>query len=96
MAIVLLACGIGLLHLKKWARETTLVYGWIALAWGILGTIITAILFSSNLSGASQEELPVVVGSIIGGMCGGLVGLIYPVILIVYMRKPHVVEACQK
>ena len=96
MAIVLLSSGIGLLNLKRWARETTCVYGWIALIWGILGTVITAVMFTSHLGGASQEEMPMVIGGIIGGMCGGVFGLIYPVLLIIFMRKPSIVQACSR
>ncbi|MHC4292144.1 MAG: DUF4339 domain-containing protein [Planctomycetota bacterium] len=95
-AIVLLASGIGLLYLKRWAREAALVYGWAAIIWGILALVMNGIMFSSSLSGASQEAMPAVVGGIIGAMCGGLIGLIYPVILIVFMRKPHVIQACHK
>jgi len=95
-AIVLLASGIGLLNLKKWARQATCIYGWTAIVWGILSSIANGIMFSSRLSGTSPEEMPVVIGGIVGGMCGGLLGLIYPVILIIFMRKPHVIQACNK
>ncbi|MBL7214085.1 MAG: DUF4339 domain-containing protein [Phycisphaerae bacterium] len=95
-AIVLLASGIGLLNLKKWARQAAYLYGWFAICWGILGTIANGIMFSSSLSNVSPEAMPVVVGGIIGGMCGGLIGLIYPVVLIIFLRKPHVIQACNK
>lgn len=95
-SIVLLASGIGLLNLRKWARQTAYIYGWFAIVWGILSSIANGIMFSSSLSGASPEEMPIVIGGIASGMCGGLVGLIYPVILIIFLRKPRVIAACDK
>ena len=95
-AIILLASGIGLLNLKKWARQAAYIYAWVAIVWGILSSIANGIMFSSSLSGASPEEMPIVIGGIVGGMCGGLLGLIYPVILIIFLRKPRVIEACNK
>ena len=96
MAVVLIACGIGLLKLRSWARQTAYVYGWIAFVWGILGIIISAVLLSTSFSGMSENAMPAMIGGIVGGMCGGLIGLVYPLLLIIYMRKPHVIEACNK
>ena len=31
-----------------------------------------------------------------GQQCGGLIGLIYPILLIVFMRRPDVKEACTR
>jgi len=95
-SIVLLASGIGLLYQKKWARKTSIIYGWTAIVWCILGLIINGFLFSSMLSDVPPEAMPGVVGGIVGGMCGGLIGLAYPIILIIFMRKPHVIEACSR
>lgn len=99
MSIILLASGIGLLNLKKWARQTAYFYGWFTVAWGILSIVINAVLFSTGAaisSEATPEMAGGIIGGIIGGMCGGLIGMIYPVVLIVLLRKPHVVQVCSK
>lgn len=96
MAAVLLAAGIGLLNLKQWARQTSYFYGWFAVIWGVLGTVITLVMMISALSGASGEAAAGMMGGVIGGACGGIIGLIYPIFLIIYMRKPEIVDACNR
>jgi hypothetical protein len=94
---VLLASGIGLLNLKKWARQAAYIYGWVAICWGILGTIINGLLFSTSLRNVPSEAMPAIIGGMVGGVCGGMcVGLIYPIILVIFLRKPHVIEACSR
>jgi len=96
-AAVLLASGIGLLNLKKWARQAAYVYGWVAICWGVLGAIANGFMLSSSLRDLPSEAMPAVVGGIVGGMCGGMcIGLIYPIILIIILRKPDVIEACSR
>ncbi|MHC4553347.1 MAG: DUF4339 domain-containing protein [Planctomycetota bacterium] len=90
----LLASGIGLLKLKNWARQIAYGYGWFAVIWGIVGIIINAVFMLPNLSGMGEHETPAMVGGVIGGMCGGILGLAYPVILIVFMKRPNIIEAC--
>ncbi len=96
VSILLLAAGIGLLHLKRWARKASYGYGWFALVWALVGLAVNVIVYSSMLPKASPETMPAVVGGLVGGMCGGIVGLVYPIFLIVYMKRPLVVEACQR
>jgi len=95
-AIVLLASGIGLLNLKKWARQAAYIYGWVAIAWGGLGIVMSVIFFRPDLGGVSQEAMAAVIGGLVGGMCGGIFGLVYPIILVIFLRKPHVIAACNK
>jgi hypothetical protein len=96
MSVILLVCGIGLLNLKRWARQTSFIYGWFAIIWGVLSTVITLAVLGTSLSGANQEAMPAAIGGIVGGACGGLVGLIYPIFLVVYMRRPNVIAACTR
>ena len=99
-SIVELAAGIGLLNLKRWARVTALIYGWTAIAWGILGTILNILIVIPSIREMGPEGSPEAVGGMIGGtiggMCGGIIGLIFPIFLVIYMVKPHVVAACSK
>ncbi len=93
-AIVLLASGIGLLKQRSWARQTAYLYGWAALIWGVLSLVINLSLMMPSMGNVPEETAPAVIGGFVGGMCGGLISLIYPVLLIVFMRKPHVIAAC--
>jgi len=90
--IFLIVVGIGLLYLKAWARTGSLVYGWFAIIWGIIGTVVNFGLIPSGGYGLSHDALP----GTIHGIIGGLVGLIYPILLIVFMRRPNVKEACTR
>ncbi len=95
-ASVLLASGIGLLKQKNWARQTAYIYGWFAIIWGVIAIIINIFIFSPSLTGVSEEVAPAIIGGIVGSMCGGIIGLIYPIVLIIYLKKPHIVQACNR
>jgi hypothetical protein len=89
--IFLLTLGIGLLRLRAWARKWTLVYGWFTVAWAVIGSVVNLLLITSGEFGYAEETLP----SALGGTCGGLIGgLIYPVLLIIFMQKSNVKDAC--
>ena len=89
--ILVLTCGIGLLYMKAWARTGSLVYGWFMIVWTIIGLVANFALITSGQFGQAQSVLP----GMIGGMCGSLISLIYPILLIVFMRRPDVRNACR-
>ncbi len=90
--IFLIIMGIGLLYLKSWARTGSLAYGWFAIIWGIIGMAVNFATFSSAAHGSSPDAT----FGLIGGVFGGLIGMIYPILLIVFMRRPNVKEACTR
>lgn len=90
--ILLIIVGIGLLYLKAWARKGSVFYGWFAIIWGIIGTGLNIWFMTSRIQGSAEMVLP----SMIGGACGGLIGLIYPVLLIIFMQRPNVKQACTR
>jgi hypothetical protein len=87
-AVLLIVTGIGLLKLKPWARVWTIRYGLFAIGWGILGMIVNIIFISTGGYGYPSQQMP----GVIGGFCGGIVGLIYPILLVVFMRKEDVIQ----
>jgi lysylphosphatidylglycerol synthetase-like protein (DUF2156 family) len=91
--VFLLTLGIELLRLRAWARKWSLVYGWFAIVWGVIGSVVNLLLITSGEFGYAEEAIP----SALGGTCGGLIGgLIYPVLLIIFMQKQNVKDACVK
>jgi hypothetical protein len=90
--ILMITCGIGLLKLRSWARKVTLAYGYFAIAWGIVGMIVNVSLVISGARGGRADPEVQMVGFILGG----LISLIYPICLIVFMRRPNVINACTK
>lgn len=101
-SLVLLASGIGLLYLKNWARLASLVYGWFKIIWTVVMIIFIALMMQhfQGIEGNGPGEIPPAMSFVIGGMCAtlciGPIFLAYPIILIIFMRKPHVVQACSR
>jgi hypothetical protein len=87
----LLTLGIGLLKLRSWARRGSCIYAWIAIVWGIAGLILNILAVSLGWMVSPQGQLP----GLLGGMCGGIGGLIYPVLLLIFMQTAKVKQAFQ-
>lgn len=85
----LLSLGIGLLKFKSWARRGSVIYAWIAIIWGIAGVGINMAALSQGWMSSPEGQLP----AMVGGMCGSFVGLIYPVLLLVFMMTDKVKRA---
>jgi len=97
--IVLVAAGIGLILSKAWARPATIAYGVYAIVMSLVGQVINAVfvigpLMESASAGGGPEAIGATAGAI-GGMAGGCIGLIYPIVLLVFMFRKNVVEFFQ-
>ncbi len=80
MSVILLVCGIGLLHLKRWPGRQPIFTAGFAIIWGILSTFITlGCLGAQPFRRLIKKQMPAAIGGIVGGACGGLVGFIYPI-----------------
>ena len=97
--VALAAAGIGLLLLKAWARILSMVYAVYAIVLGLLGTVLNVIFLVLPMLHHAQEqsgpEAAAAVGGAIGGSLGGCIGLVYPVLLLIFMTRPKVVAAFQ-
>ncbi len=97
VSIALLAAGIGLLRLKPWARTLSIAYGIYGIVSVIIGTVVNYFfLIQPMLEKAHGEQGPEAAGAIggaIGGMFGGCIGIIYPVLLLIFMTRPNVTAA---
>ena len=95
----LLAAGIGLLLLKPWAHKLTIGYAIYAIVFGIISSVVNFfLLVRPMLAEAQHQQGPEAAGAIggaVGGMVGGCVSLIYPVLLLIFMLRPHVKVAFQ-
>jgi len=94
---VLLAAGIGLLKLKPWARMLSIAYSIYGIISLIIGTAVNYIfLVQPMLEKVHVDQGPEAAGAIggaIGGMFGGCIGIIYPVLLLIFMTRPKVTAA---
>ncbi len=95
-ALALIAAGIGLLQLRPWARILSIAYGIFSIIVGVVGMFVNAVfVFGPALSGARSGG-PEAAGSLVGvaaGSIGGIVGLVYPVLLLVFMTRPRIRDA---
>jgi len=93
-SVLLLAAGIGLLMLQNWARIISIGYGIYSILGCIVGgfvmvKIVTSIMsHNSNGPGGMMAIIPM-----LGGVFGMVIGLAYPILLIIFMTRPNVVTA---
>jgi hypothetical protein len=88
LTVWLLALGIGLLNLTRWARTGSIAYGWLSIMFAAVGVTITCAAIAEG--GVTAEELP----GLVGGLCGGLIGFVYPILLIVMMDREPAIASC--
>jgi hypothetical protein len=97
--IVLLIAGIGLLLLKRWARKLSLGYAVYAIVAGILGSVMNYIyLVQPLMEEAARRQGPEAAGAMggaIGGVLGGCIGLVYPILILIFLTRPKAVAAFQ-
>lgn len=87
-----LAAGIGLLNCKNWARRGLVVYGWtVAIMAGLIVIFDAPFFVLAGVDGEAKEIF--VYGFLLGQ---GLCGMIFSVLMAVFLSKPHVVAACDR
>ena len=89
MGVFLLACGIGLLRLRDWARNGSMIYAAIA----IVTVVISAVLFlawqipAMEAAGVSSFQVDMMR---VSGFTGPVLGLVYPVVLLALLTRPMI------
>ena len=94
---VSIAAGIGLLKLKNWGRALSIGYAIYSIGAVLLGSALNYFFIMQPLmEQASQKSGPEaagLIGAAIGGTFGSCFGMIYPVLLLIFMFRPKVVAA---
>ena len=92
-----IAAGIGLLKLKRWARQGAVMYAIFALTYALISLPAIVLMLVPHLSTAHDPVMQAgLIGGLIGGVIGGVIGMIFPICLLIFMRKPRAVAACCK
>jgi hypothetical protein len=89
---LLLIAGIGLLRLVEWGRKLSIATGIYAILMNI-GVAAANFYFFHPPSTSSSHTNGSPAADLIVAMMGAIFGLIYPVVLIVYMRRPEIIAA---
>jgi hypothetical protein len=91
-SIWLLTLGIGLLRMRGWARRGSVLYGWLGVLLSIAEAAVNVLALALNWIAVSEGG----VVEYIVGMCISLVGgLIYPILLLIFMQTAGVKQAFQ-
>ena len=94
---LLLASGFGLLSLKPWARPASMVCAIYLILFCGGGMLINLIFMDQPMLGPAQQqrafETVAAIGGPISGTIGGVVWLIYPLLLLAFMLQPKVMAA---
>ncbi len=97
VCVALLASGIGLLGLKPWARWLAIAYAIFAIFLCIANLLVNYIFMVRPLLEQAEHargpEAGAAVGGAVGVMFGGCAGLLYPVLLLIFMLLPKVAAA---
>lgn len=96
MTFVLLLAGIGLLKKRSFGRTLSNTYGVFAILSVLINIFLLAVFLRGELFALPPENgLPI--GMIIfwSAIGGGLVGMVYPVLLLIFINRPRVKAALQ-
>ena len=98
LGMLCVASCIGSFSLRPWARKGMCIYAWGAMAQAVLGGLYTMFYVYPKMAAALPAAAPPgyragVVGGMIGGGCGMVLGLIYPICVLYFYSRPHVVDA---
>jgi hypothetical protein len=91
-SVWLLVLGIGLVTMRRWARSGSVIYACVTILWSIIVVGMNIAALSLKWVIMPEAEMAGFVGGTVGGMCGGL---IYPVLLLIFMQTEKVKRAFQ-
>jgi hypothetical protein len=96
LGLALLTFGIGLLLMKNWARIGSIIYAVVAIVFVLFGSVVSW-PFTKRMMEQTPGVPPGMMAkfAIIGLVFGIIFGMAYPVLLLFFMTRPNVIEACQ-
>ncbi|MBI4559132.1 MAG: hypothetical protein HY706_16225 [Candidatus Hydrogenedentes bacterium] len=92
---LLIAAGVGLFLLKPWARTLSIGYTIYAIASVVVGAVITWLVFIPEITKeiGAQTPAPMVPMMAVSMSFGTCAGLVYPILLLIFMLLPKVASA---
>lgn len=96
-AAVQLIAGIGLMKMRPWGRTLSISYASAAMLFGVTAAIVNYFVIARPLmeeaSSKQGPEQAAAIGASMAGVLGGCFGMIYPMLLLIFMFRPNVVAA---
>ncbi len=95
LGILLLVSAILLLKMSFLGYNLMIVYSVLSILWTLisLGTTFAVLMpIQRQILGDSPEAQAAMVGGMAGGFCGALIGLIYPVAVLIVLTRPAIKE----
>jgi hypothetical protein len=98
-AAVLLVAGLGLLKMKPWGRRVSIGYAVFAIVMNVVGAVANYVLLvvplmeAAGKAGGLQAFAAMIMG--VSFLAGSVMGMVYPIVLLVFMTRPPVVQAFQ-
>jgi len=89
LGVLLLACGIGLLRLRDWARNGSMIYAAIAVVTVVINTVLLLAwqIPAMEAAGVSSFQVDAMRVSV---FTGPVLGLVYPVVLLALLTRPMI------
>ena len=87
LSLVLIICGVGLLRERNWGRTGSLWYAVITILFNVSSPVVIIAMAKDD------ESLMFIAG---GAMCGSIMGIIYPIFILIFLTRPKVVEALKE
>jgi hypothetical protein len=89
--VLLIALGVGSMLGRRWARDLSLVLGWIWLAFGVLTTVAMAVILPrvfDQMPAQPPQARAIAFGCV--GVMAAIFGIMVPLALVLFYRSPHV------
>jgi hypothetical protein len=96
LTLLLFFASVGSLSLKPWARRGMLIYAVITILQGVayfLFTFFYVLPLMLSVLPPNDPNRIGVVGGVVIGVFGTIIGMVYPIFVICYFTRPHVVDA---
>ncbi len=93
VTILLLVAGICLLKKQRLGRTLSNIYGTYGIVMGLIGMFMFVVFLRQDLMPITQDGIPLGAITFWAAIGGGLFGMIYPVLLLIFINRDKVKQA---
>jgi len=93
VTILLIVAGISLLKRRRLGRTLSNFYGTYGIVMSLISIFMFAVFFRQDLMPITQNGMPIGAITFWASIGGGLVGMIYPILLLIFINRDKVKQA---